>query len=844
MRLSNYNINKNGHFILKTALLSLLFSALIFVPYMIYDGGYFLYYGDFNVQEVPFYQMVHDAIQSGNSRWSSTTDLGTGLVGSYSFYLLGSPFFWITMLFPSKAVPYLMGPLFMLKFMCASISAYIFLRRYVKNKNFAVIGGLLYAFSGFSIYNIFFFHFHEAMIAFPLLLAALDAFMKDNRRGILVLGIFFSCIINYYFFAGQVIFVIIYWIIMVCTKNYRVKFTQILLLAFEVILGFTATAILLLPSVMTVMGNPRLEQYPNGWDALVYSIPQRYWYIILSFFFPPELPAFPNFTKSVDCNWASVSGWLPLFSMAGVIGFLQSKTRNWLKKILPLLFVMALIPVLNSSFQLFNSSIYYARWFYMLELMMALATVISLENTKTNWERAFAWTAGITVFIAVVIGFMPSYGYNQEDHSIIENLEFGLEAYPDRYWIYVAVSVVSLLLCALIIKKYKKQAKSLAIYSFIGIGVITVVSSNFILATGKTYGGNDKSFIIPYALNNGEELTMNDLDVVRSDFYESLDNLAMYWQIPSINAFHSVVSPSIMEFYESLDITRDVASRPDCDYYALRAFLSCKYLFDETYDNESFKDEDNNCQMPGWSYYGEENGCYIYENDYYIPMGFMYDKFLAEEDWETLYGYDRHLALLKTMILSEEQLRKYSDITDYLSYDGQEIIDSFSYSYNDYYSDCNRLISNCCSSFEYNNEGFTAEIKNSGDDNLLFFSIPYDEGWKAYVNGEEVEIEKVNVGFMAVRISGNSTSSVKFVYNQPGFIFGIIITSICGIIYFIYLVFIVLYKELKAQKLRKSQILLNRNDAISADNEISDIQNDNNNINNIQTNSINNSDFE
>ncbi|MDD5795416.1 MAG: YfhO family protein [Oscillospiraceae bacterium] len=807
MRLTTHNLNKNGHFILKTIFLSLLFSALIFIPYMIYDNGYFLYYGDFNVQEVPFYQMVHDAVQSGNYKWSSTTDLGSGLIGSYSFYLLGSPFFWITMLFPSKAVPYLMGPLFMLKFVCAALAGYVYLKRYVKNKDFAVAGGLLYAFSGFSIYNIFFFHFHEAIIAFPLLLAALDAFMKDNRRGVLALTVFASCIVNYYFFAGQVIFVIIYWIVMVCTKNYKVKFTQILLLAFEVLLGFIATAILLLPSVLSVMGNPRLEKYPNGWDALAYSIPQRYWYIILSFFFPPELPAFPNFTKNVDCNWASVSGWLPLFSMAGVIAFLQTKSKSWLKKILPILFLMALVPLFNSAFQLFNSSIYYARWFYMLELMIALATIKAIENSETNWERAFGWTAGITVGIAVLIGLIPNYTYKEDDPSAIEKFSLGVEAYIDRYWIYVAAALVGILLCVLIMKKYKKQAKKLAIYIFIGIGVISTVTSSFIVCTGKTYGGNDKTFIIPYALNNGEDLTMTDLDVVRSDFYESLDNLGMYWQIPSMNAFHSVVSTSIMEFYDSIGITRDVASRLNCDYYALRGLFSCKYLFDEKDERHNFKTEEAGNEMPGWEYYGEENGCYVYENSYYIPMGFMFDTYLTEKDWETLYEYDRHLALLKALVLSDEQMKKYSDITNYDEYNGDKVIEGFRYSYEDYYTDCKKLQGKCCSQFSYDNDGFTAEIENTGDDNLLFFSIPYDKGWTAYVNGEQAEIEKVDKGFMAVRVPGNTKSSIKFVYNQPGFTIGIIITVICGIIYFIYLVTIVIFKRIKKKNKSKQLIL-------------------------------------
>ncbi len=99
------------------------------------DNGYFLYYGDFNVQQVPFYQMCHDAVRSGNMGWSWTTDLGANFMGSYTFYLLGSPFFWLTIPFPSEAVPYLMAPLLVLKFACASLAGFIYLRRYVRRES-------------------------------------------------------------------------------------------------------------------------------------------------------------------------------------------------------------------------------------------------------------------------------------------------------------------------------------------------------------------------------------------------------------------------------------------------------------------------------------------------------------------------------------------------------------------------------------------------------------------------------------------------------------------------------------------------------------------------------------
>ena len=91
---------RNNYF-LKAFFLGLGLSFLVFIPFIVVDGGRFLFYGDFNVQQVPFYRLAHDAVRSGNLGWSHLTDLGANFIGSYSFYLLGSPFFWLTIPFPS-----------------------------------------------------------------------------------------------------------------------------------------------------------------------------------------------------------------------------------------------------------------------------------------------------------------------------------------------------------------------------------------------------------------------------------------------------------------------------------------------------------------------------------------------------------------------------------------------------------------------------------------------------------------------------------------------------------------------------------------------------------------------
>lgn len=797
-------------------LLGLVLSGLLIIPAIIRGGGIFFYYGDFNAQEIPFYQMVHDAVKSGNLFWSSTTDLGSQLLGSYTFYLLGSPFFWITLPFPSEVVPYLMGPLFILKFGCASLTSYLYLKRYVNNRLFAVAGGLLYAFSGFSIYNIFFFHFHEPMIVFPLLLMAVDKFMYENKRGILAIAVFASCIVNYYFFAGMALFVAVYWLMLLFTDNYKLNIRKLLLFIFEVLLGFLATAFVILPTVLFLSGNPRLSSLPDGFDTLVYDVPQRYLYIILSFFFPPELAAQPNFTPDVKCNWASVSGWLPLVGMTGVIGYLQLRQRNWLKKLITLLMLMALIPVFNSAFQMFNSSIYYARWYYMLVLMLSLCTVMSLENKEIDWNRAIRWSVGITLGIALLIGIMPNTTVDDND---IENTVLGLSRYLSRYWIYVAIAMFSLLLFVVIIKLFRNHSNRLAVATISGIVIISLLSSTYIIQTGVSLDGKESQFLKDYAVNTKDNLEIDDINQVRSDFYECVDNLAMYWQIPSMNAFHSVVPSSIMEFYESIGITRDVASRPSCDYYGLRGLFSCKYVFDESFDDKdsSFTNKNKSTKMSGYKYLKTVNGCRVFENEHYIPMGFMYDSFIPTEEYELIQQADRSEALLKAMVLSMEDMERYSDITGYtkekykpLNYDLKNgkthtfnsVTDSYEYGSQAYFNDCEPLIENSCDSFSYNSEGFEATVNNTDNDNLLFFSVPYNKGWSATVNGREVEIVKANIGFMAVRVPSNQESKIIFKYTIPGFHSGIIISVICGIIFFMYIFVLFIYKKRKSNSKR------------------------------------------
>ncbi|MEG0895699.1 MAG: YfhO family protein, partial [Oscillospiraceae bacterium] len=425
-------MNKIKNNYIRVFIFALITATIIFIPFLIYDNGLFLYYGDFDVQQIPFYELAHKAVREGNMGFSFITDLGSNFIGSYSFYLLGSPFFWLTIPFPTSVVPYLMAPLLILKFSLSAVTSYAFISRFTKSKDTAIIGCLIYAFCGFNIYNIFFNHFNEVVVLFPLMLVALEELINNDRYGVFALTVCASALMNYYFFFGQVIFIIIYFIIRCFDKNFNVTIKKFFILALEAIIGLLMSSILLLPSIMTIISNTRLSDNLWGFDMICYNNVQRYGLILESMFFPPDIPARPNFFPDSNSKWSSVSLFLPLFSMAGVFAFFKGVKKHWAKTLLSICVLLALVPILNASFSAFNYS-YYARWFYMPLLIMAMVTCIALENHEEHFPF------GIKLNLAIVgafslIGVLPK----KEDGKLIF---FSLPPHPERFWAYVIIDL-------------------------------------------------------------------------------------------------------------------------------------------------------------------------------------------------------------------------------------------------------------------------------------------------------------------------------------------------------------------------------------------------------------------
>lgn len=787
------------HFYRKVILWSLVVSSLITIPFILVElfktgSAVFLYYGDYNAQQICFYEHCVEMVQSGSFGWDWLTDLGSNFAGSYSYYMLGSPFFWVMCAFPSSWAPYLMAPMYIVKYVVAAVLAYAYIQRFVKNKNYAVIGAMLYAFSGFQIYNTFFNQFHDVVAFFPLLLIGMEEFVQNDRKGLFAVAVTINALINYFMFAGQVAFCVIYFLFRMSSPSFKITARKFFGLLLEAVLGFLMSMFLFLPGALALMGNSRITRsFAELKKMLVYLKDnqfywQRYGQIFESYFFPPDIPSRVNFFYGHTERWASISMYLPMFAMSGVFALFTVKKRTWLKGICIFLVICSFVPILNSIFYLFNSS-YYARWLYMMILMFALATAVALEDRRTKWTGPTALMTFFCTIVAVPLGLI---WYYSTDSGGSESYRLGYPPFTGRFWLYTGIAFLGIILTAWIIRKYR-GTKMFERSVLIGISFMTVLYGCVHITNGKQHS-NDSSFLVDQCIEGEVELPDPEEEFYRIDFYRTssistIDNLGLYWGYPSIECFHTIVPSSVMDFYPIIGVTRSVGSRAESSLYGLRAFTSTKYSFIRTGTNKrkevdvTTTDPDTgesivtgtkyteNHKVQGFTYYDTQNGFDIYENENYISMGFAYDEFMTESDFEkSIAKSNRHLYLCKYLVVPDDLADYYSQFMTRVT--GSEKAEA---TYTMFRQSVEDRRSECCTDFEYSSSGFTASIDLESP-KIVFFSVPYEsDGWSATVNGESRDVKKVTYGFVAVEC-GAGHNEIEFDYTTPGFAVGGTIT--------------------------------------------------------------------
>lgn len=761
-------------------------AAIFFLPFYILDGGFFHYAGDFNSQQISFYRYMNGFVKGAgypdsafagapHNTFSWATDLGSGVMNAYSFYLYGSPFFWLSVLLPQSWLPYMMVPLLVLKFGVAGGGAYLYLRRYVKNTNYAVLGACLYALSGFAAYNVFFNHFVDVVALFPYLLWALDEAIYEDRHGLFAFWVAVNLLNNYFFFVGQVIFLCIYFVCKLSARDFRLTARKFGHLLWESVLGVAMGCLLLFPAVLSLLQNPRTIDLSSGWGFLTYAKVQQYLAILLSWILPPDSPYLTSVWSEGVIKWTSMTAYLPLCSLAGAMAYWRSRKADSKKRIVAVCAVCALVPVLNSAFYALNSS-YYARWYYMPTLILAAMTVNALEDPDVDLDvpaRGIGWIMLATLVFAVV----PV----RDDTT--ETWSFGVLKNPGQFFVVLGFGLLGLMLYRVLCSKWRQDSR-FAQRMTAAVLVFACAFTMVHIGIGKFGQWHTDSDLVEQDTN--ALLLKNDLPEgdYRIDTYKIHDNIGMWLDKSCLQYFGSTAAPSILSFYPGLGVKRDVRSEPEITNYALRGLLSVEYLITTPEQRESFEDEAD----AGWTYLADVDGYTLYHNDNYVPMGFTYDYYVTEATYQTSIKTLRSNLLMRALVLTDEDVAQYGK---YLTELSEDMLNDLHY--DSYTQDCADRRAHSCSVFQMNNAGFHAEI-TLDKANLVFFSVPYDDGFAAYVNGEKTDILQVDEGLMAVLCPAGA-SSIDFVYQAAGLSASRVVTAVAIPVWVVYVAYFVRRKR-------------------------------------------------
>ena len=719
--------------IIDLLILSILTAFATYIFFIFHGSGAFTVCDDFNTQQLTFATAVRNHILNGMGQWNWNLDLGSSLITGFSFYNLGSPFFWISLLFPDTTFPYLAGWIYMTKHVVACITSYLYLELFVKDKRYAIIGALLYSFSGFQTTNLMFYHFHDVVAFFPLLLYNFEKLIinRRNTNGF-IFSVFINCMINYFFFVGEVVFLAIYFFFRMHKTRHSFKiFLECLLLG---TVGVGLSALIFLPNVIYVLNNQRGEPHLYL-SNMLYDF-RNILFLIKGFLLPAD--AMNNQSAIIFQNWNSTSCYLPFIGITAVIAYLR-KNNDWISKVLITLTFFSFSPILSSSFLLFTES--YQRWWYMLIIIMILASIRVMDNICDYNISKYAYiNIAFVVFFYILIRY---FRWSNSEELVYHKL---------RFFGFMVISASGPFLFSYLIKNKNFNAILL-------LTIIFSIGTSFITLFFYRKDVDVNQYMSTF--NTGLQLNVID----EQYRYNSTDNVLMLTgDVAGIGCFSSTIENSSREFDTLFDYygSNFTAYRENID--GLSELLAGKYSIME---NVTEKDVVVDLkETSGRRFYiTETEAC---------PIGFSVDHYIFTDEVHSVPVEHRAKILMNAIVLDplDQDVQLISQYLTHLD------LNSFDYS-NDINSFVERTNLNKVDNFTRNSFGFSCTTDYSSE-RVVFFSVPNDKGWHASIDGINTKI--INSGGMISIVVPEGNHRITFSYETPGFKQGIAISIVSSLI--------------------------------------------------------------
>ena len=789
------------------------------------------------------YNYIHDVLVGNDSIfYSFSKGLGGNMASTFGYYL-ASPFNILYMFVSKVDTPFMTFIILLIKFGLCSLFMNMFLNHKYKPKFTNLIFSVSYALMGFTTVYYFNNMWFDVIYMVPLVMIGINKLI-DGNIPFYIITLALSIIFNFYMAYMLCIFCVIYFLYELFCKYKFKEFKKYKNIIFRFILSSILaagiSAFILIPSVINLSHVMRFELDKNLLNVNAEQIYKTF----LNNVFSKTYLGTHNTTSVLGRNRPVI--YVSLFCFALSFLYFFNKKIKIKEKVLSLIVIIFMvlslvIPHLQLFFQAFSfPNGYISRFSYLYIFFIIYIASKCFYNADKIKLRYYIILLSIYLFISYKVSKIYLVFLSLSDiilSCIFVSIYFILHFIYTRIgkkWIVGLIILLTVIaeltinyIDTLVTVKSLKVVNSYSMFYKEACHNLNSIDNNFYRMDGNYY----YSYLDSYTCSTHgvtTALSTNDGDLYRFFKkhggsltyttmiydYNKLPIFDMLWGIKYINS-KDELQDTIYNYKDKFRITKynsfkKIYENKYIYLYENPYALSLGYLIDNNSNlykkyNEANSFENVNKFVSMLSGIDDKilkpvdkkylkDGSYIFKintDSNYLYLTVDYDVAINWSVYETVYINDEYITSLDSENVGTLKIEnKYNnqEIKLRLDNSNKKSVDKAYMYYLDetvFKKVYDKLSKRELKNIKVKNNKVTGNIK-ADKDSTLFLSIPYDKGWRAYVDGKKVKIDKIADDFIGIKLN-KGNHNIKLVYYSEGFFKGLFITVISITLLIVYI---------------------------------------------------------
>ncbi len=729
---------------------------------------------------LPQLQFIHDYLRTeGMPKWSFSQGMGQNIFP----FIVRDPFDFILYAMSKESLPYGIIYIEFIKIILGGLFFYLYLRTIRMSAFVSVVGGLIFSFCGFMILGSGWYIFTYEAFCAALLLYSFERLFIHNKWllfPVAILLISASMPFNLYLYG-------VFFLVYVLFRYFQEKewdfrqFSFLLLKLFGLsLLGVAMSGVFFFSNALQLIESPRVSGESSYFNKLS-SIPllsladgNNNVTAIMRLFSSDLLGTGLAFKGAYNYLEAPLlyCGLITLLLVPQVFSYLDKRKKIIYSIFIAVWILPVIFPYFRHAFWLFSGDYYRAYSFF-----VSFALIITAMNALQEMQANFKINVPVLIVTFIVLLIMLYYPYFPGANPVEKDLRSFITLFLVAYSVMLAgfssgkfrFNIQLIILITLVIE--------LSYLSHITVNKRTPVTDK---EMHQRTGYND------YSVDIIDSLKKSDVSWYRIDKYYGSGpavhaslNDALIQNYKGTSCYYSFNQKYYIRFLEDVGIingsdesqTRWAAGLRG--WPMLESFGSVKYSLS--------KNTDNRFMYSTFDSIAQVQDVKLFRNKNTLPLGFTYNEYVKRSDFKKMSMIQRNITLLNAFVVDDSLEQNFKQFRSYSMTDTTN-----NYLFDTLTSDVGMLKSESMQMTESSESHIRGKI-DLKENKLLFFSIPFDKGWTATVDGKPEELKLVNSGFMGLLLGpGIHEISLDF---YPRYVKEGAILSVAGLIVYVLLIF-------------------------------------------------------